>query len=37
MFLVLVLHDMGVIVNQGLGDREEALGVVELETRIQKV
>lgn len=37
MFLVLVLFDMSMVVNQGSGDREEALGVVELEARIQKV
>lgn len=36
-FPILVLFDMGAVVNQVLGDREEALNVVELKARIQQV
>jgi hypothetical protein len=32
-FHVLVLLDMGTVVNQVLGDSEEALNVVEIESR----
>jgi hypothetical protein len=37
MFLVLVLFDVGIVVNQVLSDGKEAPDVVELEAGIQKV